>query len=484
MSISTALNSALSGLTVTSRRAEIVSTNIANATTQGYARRELEVQSRLVGDSGQGVMVAGVLRHSDPVLLQDRRLSAADTGRRSVLADVLSRLEQAVGTPDSATSVSGRLAALESSLIAAAANPASESRLAAVADAARGLAAHMSRASEAVQTARMTADRAIATEVAEVNSALTRVAELNIQIRNYANSGRDIHTLTDQRQTLIDRIATIIPVREIPRDDGRVALYTPGSAMLVDARAVTIGFTASGVITPDMTLASGALAGLTLDDRPIDTGDRGRLSGGALGALFKVRDDTALNVQAQLDAVARDLVDRLADPALDASRAPGAAGLFTDTGQPFDPLNEVGLARRLTLNPAADPQAGGALWRLRDGLGAATPGAQGNSALLTGWHQALTASRQPASGGFMGGARTLSALTGDMISRLSAARVTAEGEATQSAARTEALRQMEAEGGVDTDQELQDLMLVEKAYAANARVVKTVDEMLTLLLGL
>ncbi|MEL7027010.1 MAG: flagellar basal body protein, partial [Pseudomonadota bacterium] len=47
MSISTSLSSALSGLTATSRAAELVSSNISNALTEGYGRRELATSARI-----------------------------------------------------------------------------------------------------------------------------------------------------------------------------------------------------------------------------------------------------------------------------------------------------------------------------------------------------------------------------------------------------------------------------------------------------
>eukprot|EP00581_Thalassiosira_minuscula_P024003 CAMPEP_0184437988 /NCGR_PEP_ID=MMETSP0738-20130409/628709_1 /TAXON_ID=385413 /ORGANISM="Thalassiosira miniscula, Strain CCMP1093" /LENGTH=42 /DNA_ID= /DNA_START= /DNA_END= /DNA_ORIENTATION= len=41
MSISSALSNALTGLTASARRAEVVSSNISNAMTEGYGRRSL-----------------------------------------------------------------------------------------------------------------------------------------------------------------------------------------------------------------------------------------------------------------------------------------------------------------------------------------------------------------------------------------------------------------------------------------------------------
>ena len=43
---------------------------------------------------------------------------------------------------------------------------------------------------------------------------------------------------------------------------------------------------------------------------------------------------------------------------------------------------------------------------------------------------------------------------------------------------------MELTQGVDTDAELQELMQVEQAYSANARVMQTMDELLKKLMGL
>jgi len=73
MSISSALHNAMSGLTVTSRSADVVSSNIANATTEGYGVRKLETTAMLTSGDGSGVRVAGVSRQTDLVLIGQRR---------------------------------------------------------------------------------------------------------------------------------------------------------------------------------------------------------------------------------------------------------------------------------------------------------------------------------------------------------------------------------------------------------------------------
>ena len=70
-----------------------------------------------------------------------------------------------------------------------------------------------------------------------------------------------------------------------------------------------------------------------------------------------------------------------------------------------------------------------------------------------------------------------------MLDGLGLRRVDAQRDAAQAAARAAVLDEQRAAGGVNTDSELQDLMQVEKAFAANARVLQAVDEMLTFLLS-
>ena len=485
MTISGSLSSALSGLTAAAKTAEVVSSNIANATTPGYGRREVVTSARSVGHTGQGVKIVGVHRHIDPVVLADRRRAEATQNDREARAAFFQRLEAAVGTTDSAISIGGRIAAFDTALLEAASLPDSEARLARVTETARNLAEHISAASSAVQAARADADDRIEADVDQLNRTLSQIADLNSNIRSSYAGTRDPSALIDQRQQLIDSIASIVPLREIARDNGQIALYTTGGAMLVDGHAGSFGFDPSGVIMPEMSQAAGSLSGLTLNGRPISTsGTDSPLSGGSLAAHFTVRDTLAPEAQTALDALARDLVERFADPAVDATLAPGQAGLFTDSGGNFNTANELGLSQRLKLNAAIDPRQGGALWRLRDGIGAATPGLAGNSANLVALQSALTNARVPASGPFMTGARSFSALQGDMLSAMVSSRLTTETEASYAAARTDALTQLELADGVDTDQEMQSLLLVEQAYTANAKVIQTISDMIDTLLSM
>jgi flagellar hook-associated protein 1 len=485
MSITSALGSALTGLSATSRQAEILSSNVANATTPGYARREVNLQAAVLAGSGQGVQVSGITRNVDAALLAERRLAAAGDGDRGIRAGFLKQVEQSLGTPDSPGSIAARIAAFDQALLAASGRPEQPARLQAIVSTARSLTEGLAAATDDIQAARATADRRIAAEVGTLNTTLSRLQELNVELRSFSGTGRDISALLDERQRLVDTISTILPVREVARDRDQIALFSAGGVSLLEGSATFFGFTPTPTITPEMTQALGGLSGLTINGAPYDTaGPASPILGGTLGALFALRDELAVTAQGKLDAVARDVVERFSAPGLDPSLLPGAPGLFTDAGAAFLPADETGLAGRLRLNAAADPSQGGALYRLRDGLGAVVEGPPGNGALLSALHGALAGARPLSSSGFAAGNRSLAALAGDVMSDSSALRLAAEADQSYASARLTGLTDLEAQNGIDTDQEMQALLVIERNYAANAKVIQTVNDMIDILIRL
>ncbi|MBL3568322.1 flagellar hook-associated protein FlgK [Rhodovulum sp. BSW8] len=489
MSLSASLANALSGLNAASRGAQVVSSNVSNALTEGYGRRVLETTPNTVSTSGSGVKVVGVRRDVNQQLIGDRRFADAASAEAETRADGLSKLEAAFGTADSADSISGSIAAFESALTAAASRPDSDARLATVLSAAQSLTGRINDAADAIQQSRMDAESGIASTVQTLNDTLQQIAELNTEICKQYSYNNNANALVDQRQILIDKLAEIVPIREIPRDNGMVALYTENGAALIDGPPAEFSFSSAGVIVPQMTVEGGALNGLYMNGKPVKvSGTYAAMGGGSLEALFEQRDVTAVQAQTDLDALTRDLIERFQDPAVDASLGATDAGLFTNFGAAFDlvsdPNAETGLSTRIGVNALVDPDQGGALWRLRSGLMAGSAGSVGDASLLNSMSDALTASRTPSSGSYTTQAFTMADLASEVVSGISVRAQSAIDQSTFSTARAATLREAELADGVDTDHELQMLMLFEEAYAANAKVMKTIDELINLLMEL
>lgn len=480
MSLNQSVANALSGLTATSRMAETVAANLANALTDGYGRRIVELSAQTSGFDGAGVRVDGIARLADRGLLAERRNAESRHEADSITATVLARVDRALGDAEAGTSLAARIAALQAALVAAGGDPSSDVALAGVLDRLGGVASGLRAASATIQTERLEADRRIAADVASLNHSLSALEKLNGDVVTAHVTGADPSALMDQRQILIDRIARIVPVREITRENGRIALVTPGGEVLIDGRTKQYEFTSAATVTADMTLQSGGLSGLMQDGQPVPgTAGIGRLDGGTLGAAMHLRDVTLPTMSADLDRLAADLIARFTDPATDPTLAPGMAGLFTEAGAPMAPLAPEGLAGRIAVNAAIDPDLGGALWRLRDGVNAASPGPVGSATQISNWSDALARPAAFLSGGPIGSAA-------DHAARIAAGaardRLTAEEAQAWSAARWHNLRVTELAQGVDTDQELQMLLRIEQAYAANAKTLATIDEMFRILL--
>ncbi len=226
MSLSYSIANAMTGLAATSRAAELVSNNVANAMTEGYARRDLELSARNFGGRGAGVTVDGVKRAVDEAVLRDRRLADASVGKTSVTAEYYAALERMIGTPEDYNSLTGRVDRLEQSLIEAASRPDNDARLQSVSDAAGALATHLNDVSDGLQRLRMDAEDGIAKHVDTLNASLKQIADLNTQIVSANQSKRDPSALMDLRQQEIDKVSSIISLRVVPRDNGRVAVFT------------------------------------------------------------------------------------------------------------------------------------------------------------------------------------------------------------------------------------------------------------------
>ncbi|RKF13026.1 flagellar hook-associated protein FlgK [Roseovarius spongiae] len=482
MSISSALSNALSGLTANARAVNVVSSNLANLDTEGYARRDIELAANSHGASG-GVQVVGVTRHVDAGLLGDRRMADGSLAHAQTRAGFIESVQNAIGTPDEPGSLSARLAALEVSLVTAAARPDAQDRLEAAAQRAGELTGALRSASNHIQSSRQDAEAGIESAVQMLNTSFEQVQDLNRRISDARGRGLGSSGLEDQRQVVIDRIAEFIPVREVPRNRGTVALMTPGGALLVDSTAATLEFTRANVIAPHLTLDGGLLSGLVIDGQTVPpSGPRSPVAGGKLAALFELRDDLAPDAQAQIDAIARDVIERFQSPSVDATLGAGDPGLFTDGGAAFAPVNETGIAGRVTLNALVDPAQGGDAWRLRDGLNAAAPGPAGNSRQLHALSDALSARGALASGGLGGGAGDASHHVAKLTSHFGQLQVTEDRARSHSAALASETQERLLETGVDSDAETQRLLLIEQAYAANARMIRTLDEMMQTLL--
>lgn len=485
MSLSLALSNAVSGLRANTAQTETISNNVSNALTDGYGRRDASLSAMALGGQGAGVRVDAVVRATAPAVSEAYRLAHAGAGDSDTRADALMRLAKAVGEPGEVNALATAADALDSALSAAANTPESAPLLSRAVSAAGDYASAINRIAAEAMALRTETDRSIAGQVRTINDTLTKVYSLNAEIKARVIGGGDASALQDQRDRLIEDVSGMIPVKVVNREYGEVALFARNGAQLLDGKVFELGFEPSAVVTPDQTIGNGALSGLTVNDVPMAIGEgsgRGLLDGGSLSAAFELRDKTIPELTASLDDLAADLIGRTQGLAADPTLAPGDAGLFTDDGAAFDPADLVGVSLRISLNPAVDPAAGGEAYRIRAGLGASAPGDSGAAAVLRGLQGALRDLTPAPMGSGLTGQRGAAGFAAEFSSLVLTRSASADGEAAYRRGAADELKDaLTMKTGVDTDQQMSRLLVVEQSFAANARVVQVVDELLGIL---
>ncbi|MFN3312038.1 MAG: flagellar hook-associated protein FlgK [Hyphomonas sp.] len=480
MSISSALNIARTGLQVSGLRAETVASNVANAATPGYVRRSVVLSETITGGQASGVQSLGIARAQDAQIKAQRRELTSDTAQATVLAQTWKAVSTRLGSTADGSGLFKAVAGFETALSRSVTSPESATNAAQLLDAAKGIARELNSLSGYAAGVRAEADREIASGVETVNSALKQIEDLNRRLSGMDRTSAQAAALFDERQRALDTISEYLPVRAVERDSGTIDVITPEGVYLLAGKARQIDFQPGVTFGPDSSIAGGQLSGMSVDGTPITPGSASfaAVSSGMFGALFTLRDQDMPAFSAQLDLVAADLIARLSgsDPTL----APGEDGLFTDPGA----AGQLGLAGRISVNAAVDPAQGGEIWRLRDGIGATEQGPPGNASILSAMYDAVRAVQSVNSNG-LNGQFSATELIAQLTSITGQTRLYHEGVAASSATQHATL--MEAEirlTGVDIDEQMEQLMLIEQAYAANARVIQVASDMIRILMEL
>jgi flagellar hook-associated protein 1 len=271
-----------SGLRAYSRALSTVSDNIANSQTEGYARRSIRLEEappggdnalHRVGVRPGGVVVAGVARAVDSWLVEDARTSASDAGRTASRLSWTEAAERALD--DGQGGIAARVTDIFNRADQLTADPGNAALrnqfLGSVDDAA--LSFRQSAAALQSVSAGITGEAQGV--VSGLNTDLTALSRVNDGLRRARDGSTNQATLLDERNRLINNIASNVAVTATFDDRGAASLQMagPGGDVLLAGAAVSqfsmsvaangqIGFGLSSSSLPMITPISGRLAGL------------------------------------------------------------------------------------------------------------------------------------------------------------------------------------------------------------------------------
>jgi flagellar hook-associated protein 1 FlgK len=436
---------AASGAKAARAALDITAQNIANASTEGYIRRSVNLaeQSSVSARSSYGtvsqygVRVTGINRNADPFLQSEVRRTNSDAARADTLVSGLTNISDAVENSDvfeSITSYQSALSKLTSS-------PTDSSLRANVLENARTMAQSFNVAHNALASAMAGQQQAATAGVAQVNNLATSLSQLNLRIASDTDPQNNRATLLDERDSILQQLSGYGDIATTFAENGTVDVKLGGSA---GRDLVTFGTTAP-------------LASTTASDGQISF----TLGGGALtlaGGSLSGQQQTltaAATANTTLDGIANALSAAVNNAQTTGADVNGAAGTAMFTGSGAKNL-AVALTSgsKIATAPAGSPagsQISTNLDNLRSAMTSTNIAGQMNDLLYS----------------------LASAVAGNTTTRDALASIASNSKTT-----------LANQAGVDLDTEAANLVKYQQAFQASGKVIQVASTLFDQLLQL
>jgi len=320
MSLTQALNTALSGLRANQVNLSTVSANIANAETPGYVRKSVNQITTTSGDIGASVRIAGINRELDQYVQRQLRIETSGAAFADLRADYLARLQAMYGQPGGQGTLETAFSNFTSAVQALSTSSDSQSARIAVVNAAQSLAQQLNASSNGIQALRNDAELGMADAVARANNAMQQIAVINNQIKATGVTDSAKAVLLDQRDAYILELSNIMDIRVVANEAEQVTIFTNSGVQLVGTEASHLEFDTHGTITAatlwDSDPAKRNVGTLTLSfpqGGSLDLIQTKAIRSGELAAYIDLRDNTLVQAQAQLDQLAATMASALSD---------------------------------------------------------------------------------------------------------------------------------------------------------------------------
>jgi len=504
MGLDTALSIASGGLANINAQLALVSQNVANAGTPGYAV-ETGTQQEVTADGvGLGVHTGPATRQINLALQASVVQQNATVTGLTTTQTALQAIDVVLGTPGQGSDLGSLLGVVQNQFSTLLTNPSSQAQQSSVVSAASTLATGINNLSSAYTTQRQAAQNDLGSTIGTLNTTLAAIGNLSDQIVAMRPNGVSTADLENQRDAAVQTLSNLVDIKTIEQPNGDLSLFTPGGLSL-PTRGVTNPFSiAAGTAQPGAYYPGGGLPGIMVGSTDVTS----NMTGGQIGADLTLRDKTLPTDQAVLDEFSSGLSNRFSAQGLNLFTDP-AGHVPAGSGTPVQ-AGYVGYSATIQVNPAiiANPAL------VRDGtntiVGSATgassftpnptTGPAGFTALIsrvinnTFGSQVQSGVAPPTfNTTALGPSGTLTAPFNSTSSLSSYATSLVASQAQQSATTTnnltseQALRtsltsKVAAVSGVSMDTEMSMMISLQNAYGVNARIMTAVQSMFTQIL--
>jgi len=398
MSLNGILSSATSGLLTNQAALKVTSNNITNVNTPGYHRQTVQFGPRLTGATLSGVTIEDIRRIASQYLDQEAVNATASSSQADTLTSYFSHVQSMVASLNGDSSLQSQVQKAMTALSQLGSDPSSAANRSSALAAISGALSSLSAMSSNIQSLRQDANTQLTQGIGTVNDLLTRIYDLNTQIKRAFQSGDTSTGLLDQRDAAIKDLAQQVDVRTFEQPDGRMFVSLGDGTSLISDLKGQLRYTSPTTVT-----SATSFPALTVQQtNPQNGSDVGpptalesHIRGGAFRALLDMRDKALPDLAEQLGALAGGMADQINAIHNDSSAVPPPASLTGgNTGlAASDPLNMTGngtiavvdaqgkLVQRLDLDFSTIATVGALVAAINGGLGGAATASFANGVL-------------------------------------------------------------------------------------------------------
>jgi flagellar hook-associated protein 1 FlgK len=282
--------SAISALQTNQAALNVVSNNVANINTPGYARRVVNESTLTAGGQLAGVDIASVERVTNQFLQQEQLAANGTSSQYDTMASLFSQLNGLLGGPGDNQSLATQLTNVASAFATASQAPGSSASQTGVANALNGLASTFSNVSGTITSLQNQVDQQVVNSVGSTNTLIQQIYQLNTQIKTANASGDDSSALLDQRDTALTSLAQVMGIKTTTNADGSVNVATTDGVNLVSNTYAQLSYSGGAqngsygnIMIQDVNPSSGAVIG---QPQALDP----HLSSGSLEGMIDMRD--------------------------------------------------------------------------------------------------------------------------------------------------------------------------------------------------
>jgi len=332
MSLTQALNAAMTGLRATQTGLALVAGNVANAETPGYVRKTVTQVATAAGDASLGVRVAAINRELDTFVQRQLQVETSGGAYADLRAQFYQRLQQVYGEPGSDSALETAFNKLTAAVQALSTSPDGGAARSAVLGAAQVLTQQLNGMSADIQGLRTDAELGLADAVSQANDAMREVARINQQLATTSPGDATSASLLDQRDNYLGRLSQLMDIRVVATDHNQVAVFTNSGIQLVGTQAAQFTFDGASALVPMSQWSAdpvqrtvGTIALVSANGGNVDLIASNAIRSGRIAAYLEMRDQVLPQAQAQLDELAASMASALSDRTTDGAAVTAGA---------------------------------------------------------------------------------------------------------------------------------------------------------------